>query len=223
MAKIYFSLLAILLVLTGCSADDAKNAVNAKGAVLFKQYKYGQSISEFPVGNEYEDCSADMGKLARCAEGIDFMGSQYSLALIFQDNALESVSLFTEFSEDIYRKLMASLPKNGFTLSVMQGESERLDVIETINKESRDVSISKISAFESINLSGGQLTYVFLESPIEDLKKYKGAVDAITKLPAKTRELDMTVAEDEESAQIVLKFGLPKITMRSVKVSKEKF
>gem|GEM_PF-300143 len=201
----------------------------AKNTVLFKQYKYGQPISEFPIGSLYEDCSSDVGQSARCAGEVEFMGEKYSTTLVFSDSKLSSVSLVTDFSVETYGKLMASLPKNGFNLALMQGKSDRLDLIETASKggQSQSDFISKISAFESVNINGGQLAYAFVELPRSELNKYKSTVDALMKMPSKTRELDLTVFEDDESAYIDLTFTLPKLALQELsasgEVSKEAF
>lgn len=203
------------------------SSVDAKDATLFRQFKYGQPIRDFPVGSQYEDCSADIGQSARCVEEIEFMGEKYSAAFVFSDNELASVSLVANYSEETYRKVMASLPKNGFNLALMQGTTGRLDLIETINKEGQSAFVSKISGFESVNLQSGRLTYIFVELPGSELKEYKSAVDAVTKMPVKTRELDFTVSENDGAASIILKFTLPRLDIHKMstsgKASTEKF
>jgi hypothetical protein len=195
---------------------------------LFKDFQYGQNISEFTTKKDFTDCSEEVGQSAICTDNIKFFGYDFTAALLFSDKKLTRVSLVSDFDESKYKTLIASLPKNGFNLVVIQGKSDRLDVIEAFNqKESLDSFKSKLTSFESVQLSQGQVTYSFVERPAVELKQYPDAVTAINKSPRQTREIDFMVEEEDTPPQMILTFSLPKVFINEIKnggrVSEEKF
>lgn len=201
---------------------------NAEELTLFKDFHYGEDISNFTTKKGFMDCSSEFGQSALCIDNIKFFGYDFTAALLFSDEKLKRISLLSDFDESIYKTLIASLPKNGFHAVIIQGKSERFDVIEEYkNKDNIESFKSKITSFESVQLTKGQVTYCFIEQPAVEIKKYPNAVTAISKLPKQTREIDFSVVEEDDSAVMILTFSLPKVFIDEVKssgrVSDEKF
>ena len=61
------------------------------------------------------------------------------------------------------------------------------------------------------------------ENDKNDYKKYNNTTEAFTKMPKKSRSVQLIVSEDEGSPYLALMFSLPKINMELKELVKEQF
>lgn len=194
-----------------------------KSLVIFKNYYYGQSIQDFSL-TEYSDCSEEMGIKSLCKnEEIEFLGDKYELVLNFLKDTLLSVGLAKEYSLETYIKLVGSMPHNGVNLVSLQNENNILDLFHLSKSNNKSTFISKIDEFERLSLANGNLIVNFLEIDKNDYKKYNNTTEAFTKMPKKSRFVQLIVSEDEGSSYLALVFSLPKINMELKELIKEQF
>ncbi|RUQ39249.1 MAG: hypothetical protein EKK69_09815 [Candidatus Competibacteraceae bacterium] len=187
---------------------------------LFKEYIYDTPSSVFLEKDGYYDCSDDTGDAARCMDNVDFVGHKFTIHLMFTDQHLTSVTLITDdFNQDVYLRIAGALGKT-FTPCMLQGATERLDLIELARtSQSKSDFQSKMSSFESVNLSNGELTYIFVELPGSDIRGKKNAIEAIMSAPANTRTAELSVEEDTEDnskATLSINFTLPKLSLEKM-------
>ena len=105
---------------------------------------------------------------------------------------------------------------------MLQGATERLDLIELARtSQSKANFASKMSSFESANLSNGELTYIFVELPGSDLRGKKNAIEAIMSASANTRTAELSITEDDteddSKATLLINFTLPKLSLEKMK------
>jgi hypothetical protein len=179
--------------------------VGALGQTLFKDYKFGQSIDEFKSSGEYQDCTDFFETPALCKEGVRFLDNDYSAGLIFNNNQLQKVILYTEFSEEIYQVLPASLQKNNFQLVLLADDAERIDLLVSGKKETQEKFWEMITVFENKMLSGNDGLIAFIET--KDLKKeiqsYGSTAELLLDAPPPTREIDMRIITDEDGTRYI--------------------
>jgi hypothetical protein len=75
-------------------------------------------------------------------------------------------------------------------------------------------------------LNKGELTYIFIEQPVQVVRRYQNGFEAIKKSPQSSREADVLVKEKDGEAWLGITFSLPLRAMadlRSTPVPKEKF
>jgi hypothetical protein len=186
---------------------------------LFKSYTFNAPLATFSESHGYYDCSEDLGGTARCLNDVEFLGHAFTAGLKFDAQRLMSVSLITEFDENLYFRVAGALGKT-FGLCALQGATDRLDLIELARNTKDQAALqSKLSTFESLNLKNGNLTYIYVERPIAELRSKKNAVDAILTAPSGTRTADLLVVVDESSAALIVTFNLPKLALQKIKKS----
>lgn len=184
----------------------------AYGASLFKDYQFGSTYNQFSEQEGYYDCTDDLGATALCLDDVSFVGYDFELALMFSGQDLTSVSLFNDFESDMLAKVVGALIKN-FSLIAMQSEHELLDIIaEAKQTKNQSALAAKIDNFESINLSNGELSYVFAEQKAPALKRSSTATEAIQSLPKGLRGVEVMVVTDEEADTfLIINFTSPRL------------
>lgn len=176
----------------------------AQGASLFKDYQYGASYEEFSEDLGYYDCTQEIGANALCLEVVPFVGHEFEMALVFNQQRLTSVSLFTDFDNDLHAKVMGALAKN-FTLVALQGQDAIFDLITEAKSSSNAATYgANLNNFEVLQLSNGQLSYVFLEQTESALSKVNNATQAALSLPKGQRGAELIVMEDDEADTFLL-------------------
>jgi hypothetical protein len=184
---------------------------------LFKSYTFDAPLSMFSESDGYYDCSENIGGTARCLDDVEFLGHMFTAALSFDASRLVSVSLITDFEANLYLRVAGALGKT-FGLCALQGATERLDLIELARSAKDQAAFQgRVATFESLNLSNGNLTYIFVERPIAELRGKKNAVDAILSAPPGTRAAELIVVEDESNAVLLVTFTLPKLALHKTK------
>ena len=204
----------ILFASVGVAFALASFSVFASGPKLFKEYRYDAQEQEFANIDAYYDCSEDVGAPALCIDEVGFLSAQFAGVLTFQDEQLRSVSLIAEFSESLYQRVVAALVQK-FQLAVLQSDNDRLDLI-ALRREISNQSelIARVSAFESVALTQGMLTYAFLDTKNKASGLANNVVELIQQLPEDAREVDLTVGEDADDSWLTLKFMLPVLQIK---------
>lgn len=196
------SFAAFILCISASAAESPK---------LFKSYAYDAPLSQFPVGEQFYDCTADHGVTARCSDAESFLGHSFEMILKFHNEGLASVTLATLFDQQIYLKAIGALHRD-FGLIMLQGKTDRLDIIDLIRQSRGKAAYEpRINEYESLNLSQGQLTYTFIEQPKEAYRNHKTAIAAVMNAPGTARVVEMMAMEDEENAILGLVFSLPRL------------
>ncbi|MDM7858046.1 hypothetical protein [Thiopseudomonas acetoxidans] len=186
-------------------------------AKLFKSYEYNQAKSEFLAKEGFYDCSTDFGREALCLDSVDFIGHEFGAVFYFMGDKLISVMLADEYEDQLYYQIAGALAKT-FTLTAMDSDTERLDLLELARTvQDRADYDAKVNAFESLSLERGELTYIFIEGQAREFEGKKNVVDAVQTLPVGTREADFRVVENEEGSYMFVSFNQPRLTSIKVK------
>jgi hypothetical protein len=193
---------------------------------LFRDIKYNSPISEFVKSRGYYDCSKVVGASARCIDNVRFLDLTFETqVLVFNQGRLVSVVLATEMTPEAYQTVMRTLPKS-FALMAMQSKAGRLDMLELKKKGGGSSALARINEFESTALQNGSLTYIFVEGDFETHAKHATAIDAIMKSSPNSREVSVSVEEDNANTYLRVAFALPRRAlsdMKSAPVKTERF
>lgn len=212
--KIIFCIVAIL---TASSIAFAQNETP-----LFKDLLFNKHKSVLEQDKTFEDCSREIGSAALCKENVKFLEHEFIQVLIFIDERLRLVQLVTEFDLSLHQKIFKVLA-NQFSLVAMQSGDKRLDILNVVSTEKRDVGVSKIGAFEQGGLETGKLSYIFSELPRKDAKKYKNYGEYVRSIPENTREITLEIEQEgKESAYLRVYFALPKRALGEMRKSSPK-
>lgn len=198
---------------------DSNTVAGINGKTLFKDYKFGQTMSEIKKTGSFEDCSDFFEMPALCIKNVNFLDDKYDAGLLFEDNVLKSVCLYTEFNEESYMSLPASLEKNNFQLVILQDDKEKIDVIQASKKQTRQNFLDKLTDFENRMLSGNDALIGFLE--IKGVKKpvsqYTTSLELISDLPSSAREVDMNIITDDDGKRyLALSFTMVKNSIETL-------
>lgn len=182
---------------------------------LFKNHTYGSTYTNYLDQDTHYDCTEDVGMTALCADKIDFLSTEFTEVLIFNDSKLESVTLIAKYSEPLYQKTISTLIGK-FQLSVLQSNSDLLDLVK-LKRESINHSnfVSQLSEFESISLTQGYLLYAFLDISGKSSVQANNYTELLLTLPEGAREIDLEVAEDDYDAWIRMNFSLPVLQVKN--------
>jgi hypothetical protein len=201
------------------SISSVKKDTGIVGQTLFKDYKFGQNIDEFKKSGKYEDCSDFFEQPALCIEGVSFLDNEYSAGLIFKNNQLEKVILYTEYSDEVYSTLPASLEKNNFQLVLLEDDKERLDILQLSKKQTRENFLQTITTFENRMLSGSDGLIAFLENKNlkKDIQQYASAAELVLDMPESGREIDLRIINgDDGKRYLSLCFALVKNELKGL-------
>jgi hypothetical protein len=196
-------------------------------APIFREYVYQAPLSAFAESAGYFDCSEDLGGVARCKEGVRFLDEEFTVALRFNNQQLQSVMLLNEFDQNLYTKMFGAL-NNNFTFVAMQDKSAMFDLLAMRGRVKNEQELTdRVSEFEARALNDGQLVYFFIEEPVEDLLKFSSATQAERESGKDKRSAKIIVSEDNDGAYLVTEFSLPRRdieqmqkTMQGVKTEK---
>lgn len=210
-AKCFAATVALFVGTQNALADDN----------LFKGYAYNSPLESYSVAKGYYDCSEEIGGTARCIDDVDFIGNKFTAALIFSGGKLIMVSLFSPFDQELYTKAITTLSKT-FTLVSMMDDTTLFDVIDlAATAKSKDEYRSKLTNFESVGLSTGNLTYTFLEGA-EIKSNLRSAASMLAAAPDNVRCADLMLTGQGAEAALLIRFNYPKLEKnKAVEVSKE--
>ncbi|RNC67993.1 MAG: hypothetical protein ED859_11790 [Desulfuromonadales bacterium] len=210
------AIIFFLVCFTSLYCSPAIAASNSKK--LFKTYEYGACQSKFTEKTGYYDCAAELGiEKAMCKKDILFLDEKFTIALSFDNKKLQSVTLYKDFAQDIYIKLVAALSKD-FKLCAMKGNNDSLDLLNLAkNAETRSDLAAIINNFEKDNLTKGSLIYSFIETSTEKMRKYKSIPELVVNLPDSARSADLVVLEEGNEAGIAVVFTFPKTVINKLK------
>lgn len=181
---------------------------------LFKNYVYQTPLAKFTEAAGYYDCSEDVGGTARCIDDVDFLEEKFTVALIFSGDKLMMVSLISPFDQNLYVKAIAGLSKS-FTLVSMSDDKSVLDLVDTTRKaKSREEFSAKITNFEQVGLTAGNLTYTFLEGV--NAKGQPNAVSALATAPENTRSAELVLAGQGADAGLLIRFTFPRLEANKI-------
>jgi hypothetical protein len=227
---VFFFYLIISVLLFSCSnvdskkddksltskSEDSSTIVNSKvEKVLFKEYKDGQSISEFNTVKGYSDCTDFFGVKSFCKEGVSFLGNDFSAGFIFTETKLDKVILYTEYNEDLFTKIIASLPKNGFTPILLNDSKNGIyDLINAIKTKGEANAQQKMMEFVFQMASDEENDYFisYVEHNNVDKKiskalaNSKTASEVVGTLPSNTRYCDLGIIIDDDRSYITIGF-----------------
>lgn len=181
---------------------------------LFKNYVYQTPLAKFTEAAGYYDCSEDVGGTARCIDDVDFLEEKFTVALIFSGDKLMMVSLISPFDQNLYVKAVAGLSKS-FTLVSMSDDKSVLDLVDTTRKaKSREEFSAKITNFEQVGLTAGNLTYTFLEGV--NAKGQPNAVSTLAAAPENTRSAELVLAGQGADAGLLIRFTFPRLEANKI-------
>ncbi|NWA11969.1 hypothetical protein [Pseudomonas gingeri] len=201
--------LAALAVTTGLALITSIQTASA-GVNLFKDYTYGTSIDKYTRSAGYYDCS-NAEQTGRCTDGVSFVGQNFTAALIFRENRLDSVALIAPYQQSLYQKVSDALGKS-FNIISMENEKSFIDMVTLRNTATQDGYVKKFMAFEEKALATGDLTYTYLEVP--ETVGFKD-VDAILKAsPEDVRRAAVRLLSNNQSASLVVRFELPNVNYK---------
>lgn len=204
--------LASFVLVAGALLASAQGALAEEK--LFKNYVYQTPLAKFTEAAGYYDCSEDVGGTARCIDDVDFLEEKFTVALIFSGDKLMMVSLISPFDQNLYVKAVAGLSKS-FTLVSMSDDKSVLDLMDTTRKaKSREEFSAKITNFEQVGLTGGNLTYTFLEGV--NAKGQPNAVSALAAAPENTRSAELVLAGQGADAGLLIRFTFPRLEANKI-------
>lgn len=182
---------------------------------LFKNYVYDSAISRYTKAAGYYDCSEDVGAVARCIDDVSFLDEKFTLALIFEGEKLSRVVLMGDFEQTLYVKALGGLNKT-FTLVSMTDDKSILDLVEIAKKVKTEAEFTaRISNYEQLALSSGNLTYTFLEGVSG--QNQPNAVTLVMKSPENTRAAELVVFDDEDDESgLWIRFSFPQLEGKKV-------
>ena len=188
---------------------------------LFKGYAYHTPLENYTTAKGYYDCSAEIGGTARCIDDVDFVGTKFTAALIFMDGKLVAVSLVSPYDQGVYTRAYTTLSKT-FTLISLTDDKTLLDLVDlAATSKSKEQYLSKVSSYENVGLSAGDLTYTFLEGA-EVKPNLKSALSLLAVAPDTARSADLIVSGQGAEAFLIMRFSYPKFEMnKAVKAAQE--
>ena len=156
-----------------------------------------------------------------------FLDEEFTVALRFNNQKLQSVMLLSEFEQNRYTKMFGAL-NNNFTFVAMQDKAAMFDLLAMRSRVKNEQELTdRVSEFEARALNDGQLVYFFIEEPVEDLLKFSSATQAERESGKDKRSAKIIVSEDNDGAYLVTEFSLPRRdieqmqkTMQGVKTEK---
>ena len=146
----------IAIYLAGCSSggnSDGNNSkkqstentsVSAANSVLFKDYVFGQPRAKYEATTVAEDCSDEAEDVLCLKERTTFLGYEFDVELNFTDKKLNSVSLAALYSDDLFAKVLSSLPSNNFTTVYFLFGKKNLDILAASQKSKPEAIMSYI-------------------------------------------------------------------------------
>jgi hypothetical protein len=198
---------------------------NLIGLTLFKDYKFGQPMSDFSNNGEYEDCTDFFEQSALCKEGVTFLDNNFSSGLLFKDSKLEAVILDTEYDEEILSKILLSLPENNFYPVLARDSKKTIDIANMINTKGQDVLQEELTSLEERMPfeSEVSISYVEMKNISNKNKKFNNVLEVFNGLPKESRELTINIIEDEDGTKYMfLNFRLAKNELNTL-MKKESF
>jgi len=182
---------------------------------IFQDYKYNMSKQELVKRNGIFDCSKEFGDNSLCKEE-EFIGIKAAYLFKLMDNKLKEVTVIVDYADDNHIKLFQAINKN-FVLVALKNKKSMLDVINSY-KSDYEHTAAKVSEFESIGLSNGELTYIFFDksSINENTKKSKNLYEAMTNASINLREVDYRITSNKKNSFIFLSFTLPKLVQKDI-------
>ena len=209
----------VFVILIGLTASVDLAASQFK---LYKNYSYGVSKSEVvDIDPNIYDCSEQFDEDSwLCLDNEKFANTPVEIAFGFIDDSLVSVTIFAEFSSQIYTDFIATLNSKMQLTSLSDGDSN-LDIIQKIKGLESSNLIKEIGDFEGQALNNGNITYIFVERDafLQFFKKAENFADLLLKMDANTRIAEYTVTENDEGAFSIIRFSAPK---RQIKLILEK-
>lgn len=171
------------------------------GARLFQSWHYGQHIDEFPRGQGYYDCTADVGVLALCHDDITFLQRSFQGQLVFSDdNTLLYTSIVADYSDDLYATLLGGLVRS-FGLVFAEGSNGTFDMVaHAQNGTYQDEAslMADLSAFEVEQLRMGYFGMSLVDQDYLDrISRHSTAGEFLGALPGEVRAVDVYVYDDE--------------------------
>lgn len=204
-----------VVALASSAAFAAHAAVGDENTRLFQDWHYGQNIDDFPRSHGYYDCSGDLGTLALCYDSVTFVGYQFQGQLFFSDeNTLVSVSIVSDYSDDLYGTLVGTLVRN-FGMIFSEGPSDTLDLVEKVRQGAyRDEEAFELamSRFESEQMRQGYfgMTLVEVDAIERLLPESSNAQALLLRLDPGSRAIEVVAYEDDLwGASLGASFYLP--------------
>ncbi len=176
---------------------------------LFKEYKYGQPISDFSGLKDYTDCSEEFGFKVLCKEDVRFLENTFSSGLFFNNDKLEKIGLYADYSEELLTKILVSIPQNDYLVTYISDEKNgAVDLISLSNKSGREIVENKINetVLNMINDKDNLCKISFLEivnMKPEELKKSTTSSELILKAPNKNRLCDITILHGDDNSSAI--------------------
>ncbi|MDP9514752.1 hypothetical protein [Pseudomonas protegens] len=186
---------------------------------LFKSYAYGSPMSSYTKAKGYYDCSEILGGTAKCLDGVEFLGKEFTAGLVFSNSKLIMVSLMSEYDQSLFATAIGSIGKT-FRLTSISDSKSHLDVVELAAKaSSRDEFASRLSNYEAAALAGGNVTYTLLEGVG---KKNTNTTSLLAASPDNTRAAEIMLVSEEGDTGLIIRFSYPKFESNKISEAAKK-
>ncbi|MDD1015910.1 hypothetical protein [Pseudomonas rubra] len=190
-------------------------------AKLFKDFAFDSPRSAYTEAKGYYDCSEDLLAPAMCKDDVDFIGHKFTLALVFAGGKLSTVSLISDFDQELYTNAMTALSKT-FMLSSMSDANTQLDLIELANSaRSRDDYLTRYTRYEEVGVAAGDFTYTFLEGA-DTSKKYSSVPTLLNGSADNIRSAELMLTGEGADSALYIRFAFPNLEMKKAEAAAEK-
>lgn len=169
---------------------------------LFKDWHYGQHIDEFPRSQGYYDCSGDLGVLALCHDGVEFLQREFQGQLMFaDDNTLVSTTIVADYSDDLYATMIGALAHD-FGMIFAEGPTDSLDLVYELHQGTYADEASlelALNSFEAEQLRNGYFGMTLVEKRAQErlFADSRNADEMLMNLKPSVRTIDVFAYEDD--------------------------
>ncbi|WP_259755031.1 hypothetical protein [Pseudomonas sp. GCEP-101] len=199
---------ALLMCVAGvaCAADP-----------LFGKYNYGAAQRGIGEKQGFAPCLESTGATVRCKENVEYAGARFRLALTFNQQKLVDASLYGEYSDANYRRVLQQVAKT-YMLVAIADDKNVVDVLaHTLNPNRTEADAKAIGDFETHALRNGSITYRLYEQLDQYIKPGLSAQQVLGSLPANIRVAEVTVKRDKDGNLLIVKFARPGLSSKKTR------
>lgn len=205
---------AVAMVLGLCAPAVAQDK-------LFKDFAYDSPQKACTEAKGFYDCTDDVGATAMCKDDVDFIGQKFTLALVFSNAKLITVSLVSSFDQHLYASAVAALGQS-FVLAAMSDGKTQLDLFELKGRSSsREDFVAKVASYEHSGTDSGDFTYTFFEG-IDSSKAHSNMGEMLTTSATNLRCAELMLTGQDANTGVVVRFSFPNLEVAKVQAAAQK-
>lgn len=184
---------------------------------LFGKYNYGAAQKGIGEKQGFAPCLESTGVTARCKENVDYAGGRFRLALTFEKQKLVEASLYGEYSDAAYRRVLQQVAKT-YMLVAIADDKQVVDVLaHTLNPNRTEADAKAIGDFETHALRNGSITYRLYEQLDQYIKPGLDARQVLATVPASIRVAEVTVKHGKSDNWLIVKFSRPGLALKKAR------